>query len=73
MDWAMQEALEEVDALTPACPPIAPPRRLETGRFYEMDRNGMINGVPVEVLQLQGGPYMPGGNGGSGCVGWKWR
>ena len=26
MDWAMQEALEEVDAVTPACPPIAPPR-----------------------------------------------
>ncbi len=51
IDWAMQEAMEEVDALTPACRPIAPPRRTERGRFYEVDALGTINGVPLEHLR----------------------
>lgn len=28
IDFIMQEAMEEVDKLTPSCPPIAPPRAI---------------------------------------------
>jgi hypothetical protein len=47
IDWAMQEALEEVDALTPAVPPVAPPRT--PGTNYRWDEARFVRGQMIEV------------------------
>jgi hypothetical protein len=51
-DWAMLEALEEVDALTPSCPPIAPPKRdpMNTGLAMMQMNAWQVN---VSANQLQ--------------------
>ena len=47
IDWAMQEALEEVDAITPACAPVAP-RRITPAEVLAMNERArlMANAAP---------------------------